>query len=315
MAPSRRVKKTSTMEAPATANKDSSTKKRSASNNLKNTTDDSECQSQKMGGTKKTKLVANAQKKTRANDADITTAATPVIDHNSLTLLFKNPFAVTRAEESTTMSSNNNDDDVSLPPTLTNVGLDLSKDDSSIESDDENAINKRVITNTNNETSNETTTTNINNAIHEVVTVLGVMDPHDSNKNIASSKQCVQAPEFLMPVLHLPFIDTTFNTSLPFSLRQTYQDYAVAQVRDFVQSKGQLTTTKVDAKIDASNYIREKGWPQFKFIENERQLEYGSSICKKSVLKYHKIKDYIQVPPGRTLNAIDVKKNLKVHRI
>jgi hypothetical protein len=88
----------------------------------------------------------------------------------------------------------------------------------------------------------------------------------------------------------------------------------VAQVRDFFQSKGQLTTTKGDAKINASNYIREKGWPQFKFIENERQLEYGSSICK-SVLKYHKIKDYIQVPPGETLNAVDVKKNLKVHHI
>ena len=76
MAPSRRVKKTSTMEAPARANEESITKKRSSSSNLKNTTSNSECQSQKMGGTKKTKLVANARKKPSANDGNITTAAT-----------------------------------------------------------------------------------------------------------------------------------------------------------------------------------------------------------------------------------------------
>ena len=191
MAPARRVKKISTMEAPATANEESITKKRSGSSNLKKTTDNSECQSQKMGGTKKTKLVAkNARKKPGANDADITTAATPVVDHNSLTLLSKNPFAATRSEESTTMSSNSNDDDVSPRPTITNVDLDSSKDDSSIESDEDNAINKRVITNTNTKKSNETTTTNSTNAIREVVTGLGVMYQHDSNNTISASKHC-----------------------------------------------------------------------------------------------------------------------------
>jgi hypothetical protein len=209
------------MEAPARANEESITKKRSSSSNLKNTTSNSECQSQKMGGTKKTKLVANARKKPSANDGNITTAATPVIDHNSLTLLSKNPFATTRSEESTTMSSNNNDDDVSPQPsprtTLTNVDLDSSKDDSSIESDEENAINNRVITNTNTKTSNETTTTNSTNAIREVVTGLGVMYAHDSYNNISASKECVQSPEFqffnflsliqLLTLLCLPHYD------------------------------------------------------------------------------------------------------------
>jgi hypothetical protein len=63
---------------------------------------------------------------------------------------------------------------------------------------------------------------------------------------------------------------------------------STSSVTAFYAASGELTNSKNNAYRNASKYMRDVGFCQFKFIGRESQLDFGSPICC-SVLNYFRV--------------------------